>query len=95
MERDRHEEAMASLQKLRSGYDSEIVDLEYREIRDVIAADRALGNITWLSIITKTSWRKRLLLGCGIQAFGPLSGINVGVYSIPADGTTLIDPCDR
>ncbi|KAJ4337529.1 hypothetical protein N0V95_008314 [Ascochyta clinopodiicola] len=83
MERDRHEEAMASLQKLRSGYDSEIIDLEYREIRDVIAADRALGNINWLSIITKASWRKRLLLGCGVQAFGPLSGINVINYYGP------------
>lgn len=83
MERDRHEEAMVSLQKLRSGYDSEIIDLEYREIRDVIAADRALGNITVLSILTKPSWRKRLLLGCGVQAFGPLSGINVINYYGP------------
>ncbi|KAL1598473.1 hypothetical protein SLS59_006757 [Nothophoma quercina] len=83
MERDRHEEAMASLQRLRKGYDSEVIDLEYREIRDVIAADRALGNITVWSIITKTSWRKRLLLGCGVQAFGPLSGINVINYYGP------------
>jgi MFS family permease len=83
MEKDRHEEALASLNKLRSGYDSEIIELEYREIRDVIEADRALGNITWLSIITKASWRKRLLLGCGVQAFGPLSGINVINYYGP------------
>jgi hypothetical protein len=86
MEKDRHEEAMISLQKLRSGYDAEIIDLEYREIRDVIAADRALGNITWLSIITKTSWRKRLLLGCGVQAFGPLSGINVSTLRYAVEG---------
>ncbi|RAR01951.1 general substrate transporter [Stemphylium lycopersici] len=83
MEKDRHEEAIASLQKLRKGHDSETIDLEFREIRDVIAADRALGNISWTSILTKTSWRKRLLLGCGVQAFGPLSGINVINYYGP------------
>jgi sugar porter (SP) family MFS transporter len=83
MEKDRHEEAMASLQKLRAGNDSEIIELEFREIRDVIIADRALGNLTWMSIITRISWRKRLLLGCGVQAFGPLSGINVINYYGP------------
>ena len=83
MEKDRHEEALDSLKVLRSGYDAEIIDLEFREIRDVIIADRALGNTTWSSIITKPSWRKRLLLGCGVQAFGPLSGINVINYYGP------------
>ncbi|RYO26779.1 hypothetical protein AA0111_g7690 [Alternaria arborescens] len=83
MEKDRHEDAMASLNKLRKGHDAETIDLEFREIRDVIIADRALGNISWTSIITKTSWRKRLLLGCGVQAFGPLSGINVINYYGP------------
>jgi MFS family permease len=83
MEKERHEEALASLKKLRAGLDDETIELEFREIRDVIIADRALGNINWLSIITKASWRKRLLLGCGIQAFGPLSGINVINYYGP------------
>jgi MFS family permease len=83
MEKDRHEEAMASLKKLHKGIDDEIIDLEFREIRDVIIADRALGDVTWKSIITKPSWRRRLLLGCGIQAFGPLSGINVINYYGP------------
>lgn len=83
MERDRHDEARASLTKLRQGHDQETIDLEFREIRDVIAADRAMGNISYLSIITKPTWRKRLLLGCGVQAFGPLSGINVVNYYGP------------
>ena len=83
MEKDRHEDAMSSLQKLRSGNDSETIELEFREIRDVIVADRALGSISWVSIITKPTWRKRLLLGCGVQAFGPLSGINVINYYGP------------
>lgn len=83
MEKDRHEDAMRSLQKLRSGTPDETIDLEFREIRDVIIADRALGNISWKSIVTKPTWRKRLLLGCGVQAFGPLSGINVINYYGP------------
>lgn len=83
MEKDRHEDAMNSLRKLRAGIDDETIDLEFREIRDVIIADRALGNISWSSIITKASWRRRLLLGCGVQAFGPLSGINVINYYGP------------
>lgn len=82
VEKDRYEEAIASLHKLRRGTDHEMIDLEYREIRDVILADRAM-NIRWTSILTKPSWRKRLLLGCGVQAFGPLSGINVINYYGP------------
>ncbi|KAK1146762.1 hypothetical protein N8T08_002523 [Aspergillus melleus] len=83
MEQDRHEEARKVLESLRSGLNPERIDLEFREIRDVILADRALGDITWRSIITKPSWRRRLILGCGVQAFGPLSGINVINYYGP------------
>ncbi len=77
MEKDRHEEAKAVLTRIRKGESAETIDLEFREIRDVIAADRAAGNTSWKTILTKPSWRRRLILGCGVQAFGPLSGINV------------------
>ncbi|TQN69508.1 Sugar transport protein 9 [Colletotrichum shisoi] len=83
MERDRHEDARRSLGKLRSGLGEEIIDLEFREIRDVILADRAHGDTTWKSIVTKPSWRKRLILGCGVQALGPLGVINVINYYGP------------
>lgn len=83
MEKDRHEEARAVLQKLRSGQEDRIIELEFREIRDVIIADRAAGSVTWKSIVTRPTWRKRLLLGCGVQAFGPLSGTNVINYYGP------------
>lgn len=85
MERDRPEEALAALKKLHGdGSNDEYIELEFREIRDVIAADRATTDITWASIFQKPSWRRRLLLGCGVQAFGPLSGINVINYYGPA-----------
>ncbi|KAF5016277.1 hypothetical protein F66182_12097, partial [Fusarium sp. NRRL 66182] len=83
MEKDRHEEAMVVLKNIRKGTSQEALDLEFREIRDVIAADRAVGNTSWKLILTKASWRKRLILGCAIQAFGPLSGINVINYYGP------------
>jgi MFS family permease len=83
MEKDKHEEARAVLHRLRSGQDQELIELEVQEIRDVIAADRALGEVSWKSILTRPTWRKRLLLGCGIQAFGQLSGINVINYYGP------------
>ncbi|KAL4876366.1 general substrate transporter [Aspergillus karnatakaensis] len=83
MEKDRHEEAKAVLMRLRSNLSPDVVELEFREIRDVIDADRAAGNTSWKTIITKPSWRRRLILGCGVQAFGPLSGINVINYYGP------------
>jgi len=82
MEKDRHDEAKAILFKLHGDGTSEtdtLIELEFREIRDVIEADRANNQTSIVTIITKASWRKRLLLGCGVQAFGPLSGINVSM----------------
>jgi hypothetical protein len=80
---DHWDEARTVLQKLHHDGTAETdqrIELEFREIRDVIEADR-LNNSTSISqIFTKPSWHKRLLLGCGDQAFGPLSGINVINY---------------
>ncbi|PVH74647.1 MFS sugar transporter, partial [Cadophora sp. DSE1049] len=92
MEQDRHEEALATLHALHddaTGSNSEFVELEFREIRDVIQADRSANKITWSSIFKKASWRRRLFLGCGVQAFGPLSGINVINYYGPRIYETL------
>ena len=83
MEKDRVEEAYAVLTKLRSGSPQEQVDLELAEIRDVLAADRINNQTSWTVLFTKKTWLKRLLLGCGVQAFGPLSGINVINYYGP------------
>ncbi|ETI27720.1 hypothetical protein G647_00169 [Cladophialophora carrionii CBS 160.54] len=79
-EKNRNEDGKAVLQKLRSGLPQETIELEYREIVDVIAADRANLEINWKTIITRPSWRRRLLLGCGVQFFCQLSGINVINY---------------
>ncbi|KAL0766785.1 hypothetical protein CaCOL14_010356 [Colletotrichum acutatum] len=85
VEKGRYAEARRSLDKLRVGVDEKAVDVEYNEIRHAVRTQSALrenGNL-WKAIITKPSWRKRLLLGCGVQAFSPLSGINVINYFGP------------
>jgi sugar porter (SP) family MFS transporter len=83
MEKDKHEEARTVLHRLRSGLDHDLIELELQEIRDAIVADRAVGAISWKSILTRPTWRKRLILGCGVQAFGPLSGVNIINYFGP------------
>lgn len=78
MEKDRHEEARVVLQKLHgTGDNEEFLDLEFREIRDTIIADKTRSQMTWRGLLARPTWRRRLLLGCGVQAFGQLSGVNV------------------
>lgn len=78
MERNRYDEARSALEKLHGNrHNQEFIELEYCEIHDAILADRTIAVTSWKGLITRPSWRKRLLLGCGIQAFGQLSGINV------------------
>lgn len=72
-----------------NGHNEEFLDLEFREIRDTIVAEKAVAVKSWSAIFTKASWRKRLFLGMGIQAFGQLSGINVsflkGIFGMKTD----------
>ena len=81
MEKDRHEEARAVLNKLHStGNNEDFLQLEFEEIRDTVVAEKAAQTVSWKALLAKPSWRKRLLLGCGVQAFGQLSGVNVINY---------------
>ncbi|KAF7190443.1 MFS glucose transporter mfs1 [Pseudocercospora fuligena] len=67
VEKDRHEEARAVLEKLRNtdiDDATRLIDLELQEIIDVVQADRLANQTSWTKIFTKPTWRKRLLLGC-------------------------------
>jgi hypothetical protein len=78
IEKDKLEEAQGVLRKLHfNGSNDEFLDLEFREIRDAIVADKELAIPSWQGLLAKSSWRRRLLLGCGVQAFGQFSGVNV------------------
>lgn len=81
IEKDRYEEARAALRSLHyNGSNDEYLDLEYREIHDTIMAEKQIAVRSWSGLISKPSWRRRLALGMGIQAFGQFSGINVINY---------------
>jgi hypothetical protein len=82
LEKDRDDEARQTLRKLHyDGKNEEFLRLEFMEIQDAIQQDRINQSRSWISIFSKPSWRRRLMLGCGVQAFGQLSGIN-GLTSI-------------
>lgn len=80
IEQDRMEEAHQVIVKMHAnGSNQEFLELEFREIRDTIVAEKTLAVRSWRKILTKKSWRRRLFLGMGVQAFGQLSGINVSI----------------
>ncbi|KAH7348893.1 general substrate transporter [Rhexocercosporidium sp. MPI-PUGE-AT-0058] len=81
IEQDRHEEARLVLEKMHgTGSNQDFLELEYCEIRDTIVAEKSLQVPAWSALLQKPSSRRRLFLGCGVQAFGQLSGINVVNY---------------
>jgi hypothetical protein len=80
MEKGRHDKAREALLKLHSnGNNDEYLELEHREIHDTIIAEKTVAVRSWKGLISRPSWRSRLL-GCGIQVFGRLSGVNVINY---------------
>ncbi|KAF2191610.1 general substrate transporter [Zopfia rhizophila CBS 207.26] len=84
MEKDRHEEARTTLRRLHyNGHNEEFLNLEFIEIQGSIHTESLNKPRSWAEIVTSPSLRRRLILGCGIQAFGQLSGINVINYYGP------------
>ncbi|KAJ3535859.1 hypothetical protein NM208_g6960 [Fusarium decemcellulare] len=84
MEKDRAEETRETLRRLHyDGTNDDFILAEFQEIQNSIQADGRSQTRSWSEIIKRPSWRRRLLLGCGIQAFGQLSGINVINYYGP------------
>ena len=84
VEKNRLQDAATALRKLHyNGHNDEFIDLEFREIRDSILAEKARTEMGWKELFSRPSLRRRLILGCGVQAFGQLSGINVINYYGP------------
>ncbi|PWY84466.1 general substrate transporter [Aspergillus sclerotioniger CBS 115572] len=55
-----------------------LVDSEFTQICDSIAEERRLAVHSWRQLLfTQPSWRHRVLLACGMQAFTQCSGTNV------------------
>ncbi|EAW20794.1 sugar porter family MFS transporter [Aspergillus fischeri NRRL 181] len=84
VEKERFEEAKAVLDTLHgNGSNEDFLQAEYREIVDTITAEKQIAVRSWREMFSRPSWRRRLTLGMGIQAFGQLSGINVINYYGP------------
>jgi len=79
----REEEAKKALERLRNKGDA--VDQELREIKDMVAEDKKIEAMTEGSSAFKRAWkdpnvRKALLVGCSLQLFQQLIGINTVIY---------------
>jgi len=60
------------------------VQNEFSEIRETIAAEKAITVPGWKVMFTTPQWRTRLMHGTLVQVFTQLSGINViGYYQVP------------
>lgn len=84
VENERFDEARAVLYRLHgNGINDDFLQAEFREISDTIMAEKQIAVRSWKEMVSRPSWRKRLGLGMGIQAFGQLSGINVMQAILP------------
>lgn len=81
----RKEKAIAVLKRLHSGSNNEaFVQGEFQEITDQLNAEKQNLEPTWWHILSKPSWRRRILLSIGLQVFSQLTGINcVQYYAAP------------
>lgn len=72
----REKEALINLAKVRSlPVDNSYVIQEFAEIKLAFEVERELGEATYAELFSP-GLRKRLLIGCAIQAFQQTSGIN-------------------
>jgi len=93
IENGKDDAARAILSRLhikKDGSNKDFVEQEYHQISEAIAADRRTSVRSWSQLIlTRPTWRRRILLACGIQAFTQCSGTNVIMYYGPRIYSTL------
>ncbi|KAJ1561715.1 hypothetical protein HK405_003070 [Cladochytrium tenue] len=82
-EKDRHDEGIAALAKLREKptTDPEVIS-EYAAIREHVQFERSIGQASW-SEFKQPGLRRRLILGIVNQFFQQFTGINVILYYGP------------
>lgn len=81
MQKDRVEEATTSLKRLRSGRaDPEFVRKELVQMHDQIRWEAQTEEKSFVEIFRKPSYRKRLLLGCGVQIGQQICGVSAINY---------------
>ncbi|THH31071.1 hypothetical protein EUX98_g3119 [Antrodiella citrinella] len=83
MDNNREEEALTILADLHGGgnADDELVQLEFAEIREQVHFERTEGAKSYLDLIKPGIFR-RVGLGCALQMWSQLSGMNIMMYYI-------------
>ena len=81
---NREDEALQVLADLHGGGDTsnELVQLEYEEIKQQVQYERREGAKSYLDLL-KPGNPRRVLLGCSLQMWSQLSGMNIMMYVIP------------
>ncbi|GAD94419.1 high-affinity hexose transporter [Paecilomyces variotii No. 5] len=75
---------LSRLHEDRAKSNEEYIEREYRQIKESIAVEQQTTVRSWRELLfNNTSWRRRVLLACGIQAFTQCSGTNVIQYYNP------------
>lgn len=72
--------AKSLLSQLHKGAGQDFVQGEYQEICDQLTAEKELYSPSWLEIIRKPAWRRRILLIAGLQMASQLTGVNCVQY---------------
>ncbi|KAM0749989.1 general substrate transporter [Meredithblackwellia eburnea MCA 4105] len=83
MDHDRNEEALKLLASIHGGGDpnNELVQLEYNEIKDQIDFDRTQAARSYADLVKPGIFR-RVALGCAIQMWSQLCGMNIMMYYV-------------
>ncbi|KAF9004361.1 general substrate transporter [Cyathus striatus] len=83
IDHDQEEEALQVLADLHGGGDktNELVVLEYEEIRQQVYIERTEGAKSYMDLL-KPGNPRRVFLGCSLQMWSQLSGMNVMMYYI-------------
>ncbi|KAL1857978.1 hypothetical protein Plec18170_003202 [Paecilomyces lecythidis] len=75
---------LCRLHEDRNKSNEEYVEREYGQIKESIAIEQQTTVRSWRELLfNNASWRRRVLLACGIQAFTQCSGTNVIQYYNP------------
>lgn len=81
MSKGKDDKARATLERLHGGSASEeFIETEFVEIKEQLQAERESFKPTWAEIAKKPSWRRRVLLVCGLQIFSQMTGVNCVQY---------------
>ncbi|PYI33008.1 high-affinity hexose transporter [Aspergillus indologenus CBS 114.80] len=77
IEQGRTDEGRTTLTRLHAA-NTLLIETEYAQIRASIAEERRRAPRTWRALLfTSATWRHRILLACGMQAFTQCSGTNI------------------